>query len=625
MNDIQTIPLNQLKASPLNVRKTGGKKVEELAASIRATGLQQNLGVIPDGGKYAVVFGGRRLRALQSLAKESALPDALAAGVPCRVMSQEEAQEASLAENTIREAMHPLDQFSAFQALADEGRDVAEIAARFGVTETVVRQRMRLARVSPKLLQAYGAGDMTLEQLQAFAVSDDHARQESTWKIVRGSEWHRNPEQIRRTLAATEVGRSDPRVQVVGLAAYEAAGGTLRRDLFSDEVAILDVPLLDRLANAALEEAAELLRAEGWAWVEVGGERPRWNDPRVQGEDNDTDEAIAEADALEAKLGAEGWLSVADLVRLDILTSPRYTAEQKAASGARVVLGHGGFGLSVYSGLLREGDATRADAGGTSTSTTTTGHTYEAPAHRQPETPATPAKQPGDMSFAAVQRLQAAANAIVQLDVARAPFLAMALLVARLAADLYQGWDGPRRWVWIGREASGHTNGPHRAAAAESEAGRLLQGIEAAWRRQLPKQAKELPAWAMKQTPDVLQELLAFLVAREIEVVDASGGGRADQGVVAMAALTGTDLAAHWRPTQEWLATLPKPAVMELVRDAAGKKVAEPLAKLKRAELPAAALPLFPAGWLPKPLRAPDAPRKKAPAKGKAAAAGDVA
>ena len=110
MTEIQIIPLAQLKASPLNVRKTGGKKVDELAASIRATGLQQNLGVVPNGKGYGVVFGGRRLRALQQLKKAGELPESLSDGIPCRVLTAEEAQEASLAENTIREAMHPLDQ-----------------------------------------------------------------------------------------------------------------------------------------------------------------------------------------------------------------------------------------------------------------------------------------------------------------------------------------------------------------------------------------------------------------------------------------------------------------------------------------------------------------------------------
>ncbi|PJK00824.1 hypothetical protein CO641_02310 [Lysobacteraceae bacterium NML91-0213] len=619
MNDIQTIPLTQLKASPLNVRKTGGKKVEELAASIRATGLQQNLGVIPEGGKFAVVFGGRRLRALQALAKESALPAALAQGIPCRVLTAEEAQEASLAENTIREAMHPLDQFSAFQALADEGRDVAEIAARFGVTETVVRQRMRLARVSPKLLQAYGAGDLKLEQLQAFAVIDDHSRQEAHWKLVRGSEWAAMPDRIRSDLLRAEVSHEDHRVQLVGMQAYEDAGGAVRRDMFSDAVVVLDVPLLDRLAAAHLEQVAEVLRAQGWSWVEVGGDRPAWNAPSIEGLEREwTAAEDAEAASLE-ELATAGRLTVEQTVRLLLLEDNEFTTEQMAASGVRVRMSPNG--LVVHLGLLREGQHDPTSPANTAANAPGAVAGEDSGEGRSPP----PAKEPGDMSFAAVQRLQAEANAIVQLQVAEAPFIAMALLVARLATDLYEGWDKPRRWVLIGRDHSGRTNGPPRAAVEEGALGEQLRALEANWRAKLPRNAKELPAWTMKQTPDLLQQLLAFLVAREIDVVDASGGGRSDQGVVALAQLAGVDLAATWRPTEEWLATLPKPVIVKLAAGAAGKKAAAPLDKLKKDQLPAQALPLFPVGWLPPALRLPDPPRKKAAAKGKAAAAGDVA
>src|SRR5690606_21768402 len=247
----QTIPLAQLKPSARNVRKTGGKSVDELAASIAAHGLQQNLGVIPNGKGYEVVFGGRRLRALQALAKAGELPESLADGIPCRVLTADEAHEASLAENTIREAMHPLDQFRAFAEMAEAGKPVADIAAAFGVTERVVEGRMRLARVSPKLLKVYGEGGMTLEQLQAFAVTDDHAAQERVWKAA-SYEYAREPAQLRRELLSRAVTDEDVRVRLVGLEAYEAAGGAVKRDLFSDTVVVLDEGLLDRLVEQKL-------------------------------------------------------------------------------------------------------------------------------------------------------------------------------------------------------------------------------------------------------------------------------------------------------------------------------------------------------------------------------------
>src|ERR1700693_3809815 len=62
------------------------------------------------------------------------------------------AEEDSLAENVQRVALHPLDQFRAFQALRDKDLGDEELAARFFVTPTVVKQRLRLAAVSDKLL-----------------------------------------------------------------------------------------------------------------------------------------------------------------------------------------------------------------------------------------------------------------------------------------------------------------------------------------------------------------------------------------------------------------------------------------------------------------------------------------
>jgi ParB family chromosome partitioning protein len=71
--------------------------------------------------------------------------------VPCKIVCAEEAAEISLAENIIRQAMHPADQFEAFKALVDEGMPIEDVAARFGVTPLVVQQRLKLANVSPVL------------------------------------------------------------------------------------------------------------------------------------------------------------------------------------------------------------------------------------------------------------------------------------------------------------------------------------------------------------------------------------------------------------------------------------------------------------------------------------------
>ena len=145
--------------------------------------------------------------------------------------------------------MHPLDQFRAFQALRDKGLGDEEIAARFFVTPTVVKQRLRLAAVSAKLLDVYAEDGMTLEQLMAFTVTSDHARQEQVWEGVSHS-YNKEPYHIRRQLTEGAVRAADRRAQFVGLDAYEAAGGAIMRDLFQhDDGGWLQDPALARSAR----------------------------------------------------------------------------------------------------------------------------------------------------------------------------------------------------------------------------------------------------------------------------------------------------------------------------------------------------------------------------------------
>jgi ParB family chromosome partitioning protein len=262
MTTEQTISLHQLVASKANVRRTNkAEGIGELAASIAAHGLRQNLNVLPsaDGRRFEVVAGGRRLKALKQLVKDGKL--AKDAPIRCLVLSEtDDPAEISLAENAVRKAMHPDDQFEAFRVLIDDkGQSVEEVAARFGVTPAVVRQRLKLANVSPKLRALYRKGEMGLEHVMALAISDDHAAQEEAWENL--PEWSRDP----ASLTGDSVATTDRLAKFVGIEAYVAAGGAVVRDLFGeeDEAYLSDRALLTRLAIAKMEEAAATLRGEG--------------------------------------------------------------------------------------------------------------------------------------------------------------------------------------------------------------------------------------------------------------------------------------------------------------------------------------------------------------------------
>jgi ParB family chromosome partitioning protein len=175
---IKMIPLiSQLARSANNVRKTGSNQaVEFLAASVRVHGLLQNLRVRETAKhSYEVLGGAQRLTAVKLLVKRKALPKERYNKIACNVIEGQDGREISLAENKVYTPMHPADHFEAFKALVDDGKELEEIGARFGVKASVVRQRLKLASVSPKLMKLYRGDHMKLDQLMAFTVSDDHA------------------------------------------------------------------------------------------------------------------------------------------------------------------------------------------------------------------------------------------------------------------------------------------------------------------------------------------------------------------------------------------------------------------------------------------------------------------
>ena len=305
------IPFNKLLLSGCNVRRIkAGVSIEQLADDIARRTLLQSITVRPvldaDGqetGMYEIPAGGRRYRALELLVKQNRL--AKTAPIPCVIRMDGIAEEDSLAENVQRAPLHPLDQFRAFLALREKGQSEEEIAAAFFVSIAVVKQRLRLASVSPKLLDLYAENAMTLDQLMAFTVSGDWERQEQVWERLAAS-YTKEPYMIRRLLTEGAVRASDKRAQFIG-EAYEAVGGAVLRDLFQgdDGGRLQDVALVGRLVAERLEREAEAVRAEGWRWIEVAPDFPYGHSfglRQLRGETVPlTDEEAATREALQAE------------------------------------------------------------------------------------------------------------------------------------------------------------------------------------------------------------------------------------------------------------------------------------------------------------------------------------
>ena len=276
------IGLDKLAADPMNVRPEVGD-VNELAASIAAHGVIQPLAVRPEvkpdrkdptkaghpTGRYLVVAGGRRLRALLKLAGDRRLPKDV--GVPCVVRqgNERDAAEVSLAENVERLPMNAADEHAAFAKLADAGMSSADIAARFGIHKRRVEQRLALGRIAPDLLDELRKGAMTAGVAQALTLTTSHEKQRDVWRQIKGG-WN-SEVQARRLVTEQAMSLNDPLLRFVGLTAYEQAGGPIRYDLFSKdhgEGLAEDAALARKLAAAKLDAEAEKVReAEGWAFV----------------------------------------------------------------------------------------------------------------------------------------------------------------------------------------------------------------------------------------------------------------------------------------------------------------------------------------------------------------------
>jgi len=305
------IPFNKLVLSQSNVRRIkAGVSLEELAEDIARRTLLQSITVRPvldengaETGMFEIPAGGRRYRALELLVKQKRL--ARNAPIPCVVRTEGTPEEDSLAENVQRAPLHPLDQFRAFLALREKGQSEEEIAAAFFVSVAVVKQRLRLASVSPKLLDVYAEDGMTLDQLMGFTVSSDHELQQQVWEAIQRS-YNKEAYQIRRLLTEGAVRASDKRAQYAG-EDYGSAGGGEMRDLFQNDDGgwLQDARLLDRLVGEKLERDAQAVRAEGWKWVEIATDFPyghTYGLRHISGERQPlTEEESATLDALRAE------------------------------------------------------------------------------------------------------------------------------------------------------------------------------------------------------------------------------------------------------------------------------------------------------------------------------------
>ncbi len=641
------IPLNKLKKSPRNARKTphGEETVETYAASIAAKGILQNLVVEPEidaegtpTGFYFVTIGeGRRLaQMLRAKRKEIKKTEA----IRCVIDTANDPFEISLDENVSRTNLSPADQFEAFLQLSqDRGWGAEEIAARFGVSAHVVKQRLKLGAVSPKLMQVYRDGELTLEQLQAFAITDDHARQE---QIHAGLGYNHEPWIIRRDLTRMHVQANDRKAVFVGPEAFAEAGGTIVRDLFTEDRGGYydDLALLDRLVLEKLESIAAEVQAEGWKWAEASIDFPHAHGFRrvyphpVELSEEDADAYAAAQDEFD-RLTAE-WENTdddlppdvderfaeleAEIERIDGLRHA-YDADEIAHGGAFVVLSHDGT-ARIERGFIRPEDEapepeTEEGVDGEividGMRVNTDGEIIEDGDYNEENFHVSAlgaedeelADDGRPISDLLTRDLTAHRTLGLRLALGEQPDIALIAVAHALAAQtFYRGVDAHALEI---RPSSVHLGG-HADGIEDTAAAKLLTDRHAGWATDMPQDVADLWGFIAGLDPASIMALFAHCASLTVNAVKLPWENhkrRAYMAADGLATAVALDMTAHWTPTvSAYLGRVTKAHILAAVREAVGDEAAERIATMKKQVMAEAAEQLLAGtGWLPPLLR----------------------
>jgi len=660
LSSSRDIPFNKLVLSQSNVRRIkAGVSIDELAASIARRGLIQSLHVRPvlgeDGqetGMFEVPAGGRRYRALELLMKQKRLNKTQP--VPCVVGDANSGilpEEISFAENDERVPPHPLDQFRAFQAMRDKGMTEESIAAAFLIDVSVVKQRLRLAAVSPALLEVFAEDGMDLKQLMAFTVTLDHARQEQVWEQIRTG-WQKDSWHIKRMLTETSVSASDKRAVFVGMDAYEAAGGIVLRDLFASDDGgwLQDVGLLDRLVTEKLKATAEENAVEGWKWVDATVSLPHGITQglrRLSGKPYDlTDEEQATRDALQSEFDklSEEYEDADELPdeidkRLGQLEAAleefskrpvTYDPTEIAIAGVFVSIDTQGV-LVVDRGYVRPEDEVPVEGCGDVTSQEEVDpETGEIRTTASPRTtitvggqtvPVEDEEEDGikPLPERLVIELTAHRTLALRDAVASHPHIALTALLHKLASDTFLNRMGAGALEASVRKV-------HFAAQADdlndSPSSLSVTSRHEHWRDQVPADDTAMWDWLTMLNDKDRMDLLAHCVSLGINALHERPNPHGGTGVSAhglevrmaqanrLACVTGLDMVAvGWQPTvANYLGRVTKARIVQAVREGSGERSAQLIEHMKKGDMAKEAERLLAdSGWLPEPLRPTDA------------------
>ena len=645
LNAGRDIPFNKLVLSQQNVRKTkAGVSIEELADDIARRGLLTSINVRAEldaegkeTGIYRIPAGGRRYRALKLLVDRKQLTKTTT--VPCIVSEGETLEvEDSLAENVKRADLHPLDEFRAMMVLREQGLDEEEIAARFHISVATVKQRLRLASVSPRLLELYGDDQMKLGQVMAFSLTKDHARQEQVWETVSRTQ-STDPYYIRRLLTETAVRATDRRATYVGIEAYEAAGGVVMRDLFEQDNGgwLQDPALLEQLVLEKLTADAEALKTEeGWRWVDsaidfhfghASGLR------RFYGKQAEfTEEELARHDSLQAEFeklseeyeAAEDYSEETE-ARLDDLDAqitalnerPYVLDPDDVARGGAFISLAGNGELKIERGFVRPedepaievegGDAVDADGnGGDDVIASAEGGVTVNGKSVGVEEPEEDDGKIRPLSERLIEDLTAARTLALRNALANEPMTAfIAVLHLLVLKTFYHYGTASCLEITVQHTVSTKTQG-----LADTVWAKEIEQRQENWGHDLPGEADAVWAYLIALDQDSRLALFAHCASMSLNATIQQWNRRTkeNQHAVQLAQTIGFGMVgAGWTPTVDnYLGRVTKAHILQAVREAKGDQSAQLIDHLRKQDMAREAARLLDgSGWLPEVLRYP--------------------
>ena len=610
------LPLNSLFLSPSNVRKGEPSKVriEEMAATLLAAGQIYDLLVteeIKNGkstGRYGVEAGGRRLRGFWLLRDKNQIsPDF---PIKCDLISADKATELSLIENVTQEQMHPADQFAAFKDLIDQGRTPIEVAQRFGVTPNRVLRRLKLASLAAPILQAFRAGETTLDVAMLLAGVDKQSAQLQIWKQV-PEHGRSQTHYFRNLIVRDEMKSDDPMLKLISMDEYTAHGGSTRLDLFDGEDGVYrlsDPGLVHMLVAEKVNARALTVEKEGWAWVQVletyGYQERQMYRPAGKRYLPENEEVRAKREALENTMSQledkyddcdepeqyeelETQIEAVQSEIQSLMESRVDTSDiDKSQYGAVVTVENGK--IVVHRNLTLPTRSKSSSAGNAS----------------EDQLSDTPKKKVDVVPERLMVNLTSHRTAAIQAAMATNQRVCLAALAERLASKVIANDLYSTSAIKINLTDCTYSLEKNGSQMPGSKAFIQMQATLQQWRERLPEDKGTWLAWLIGQPEQTTIDLIVFCTANSVDAIQRSEGGSGAAPQLEQA--LHLDMTEWWTASPEhYLALVPKTKLAAAVLEVTGEQSkADSLAKMKKAEAIAyAAEQLKGSKWLPAPLK----------------------